>query len=73
MPKEKPSNGGTYWQGQTDQKLEALSSAVNEIKMTVAKVDEKLDALRLWKAKVYGGAAVVSAVVAAAVKYIGGH
>lgn len=64
----KKNNG--YWQGQTDAKLEALASAVNEIKLAAARVEDKLDAVRLWRAKVVGIAAAVSALVALITKLV---
>ena len=53
-----------FWRGQTDAKLEAVSTAVNEVKLTMTRVEEKLDALRLWKAKVVGISAAISSGVA---------
>jgi hypothetical protein len=56
----KPTSG--YWQGQIDAKLEAVASAVNETKLATTRLEEKLDALRLWKAKVAGVSLAASAI-----------
>jgi hypothetical protein len=66
------AKGNGYWQGQTDAKLEALSSAVNEIKITLERIDEKLEAVRLWRAKVAGISVAASAIVAYVAKLIWG-
>jgi hypothetical protein len=70
MPTKGKNPTSGYWQGQTDAKLEAVATAVNEIKLSMTRMEEKLDSLRLWKAKVAGVSLAASALGGAVVTVI---
>lgn len=59
-----------YWRGMTDQKLEALATATNEMKLMLVRVEEKIDSVRLWRAKVTGISVAISAGVTVAVHFL---
>ena len=66
--KRKPSNG--YWQGQVDSQLESMARDIGEIKTTLSAMNERVDTLRLWKAKVAGLATASGVLTAIVVKLV---
>ena len=62
MTPKRIENG--YQRGLTDAKLEAVAAAVNEIKVAIIRIDERLDSLRMWRAKLIGIAVAFSVVAA---------
>jgi hypothetical protein len=49
--------------GRIEGKLEALTSSVKEVKDQVEKIGTKVDDLRMFRARVYGGSAVVALLI----------
>ena len=64
--KRKPNSG--YWQGQVDAQLATIETNIGEIKQMLSTMNERVDTLRLWKAKVAGIAVSSGAVTAVIVK-----
>ena len=61
-------SGNGYWQGKTDTRLDNMASDIAEIKQAVQAMNQSIDGLRLWKAKVAGVSAGASAIVVMLVK-----
>lgn len=59
-----PERKGTYWQGQMDARMARMETDLAEIKAGV-------NGLKLWRAKVLGGALAVSVVVSWLLHYMG--
>ena len=68
MASAKGRSTNDYWQGRTEERLNTLSSDIKEIKDVVKSMNDSIDGLRLWKAKIAGISASASAVVVLIVK-----
>jgi hypothetical protein len=63
----------TYWQGQTDSRLDNLATDIAEIKESVHRIAEKVDGLALWRAKLAGIAVAASFFWALALDWLKTH